>query len=70
MATKKSAKKSTKKAAKKAASKLAFKIVIRGDPPPPDLRRFLDQAAIRRLDVLKREFTANATAILRSGRPQ
>lgn len=66
MATKKSAKKSTKKA----ASKLAFKIVIKGDPPPPDLRRFLDQAAIRRLDVLKREFTANATAILKSGRPR
>jgi hypothetical protein len=66
MATKKSAKKSTKKA----ASKLAFKVVIKGDPPPPDLRRFFDQVAIRRLDVLKREFTANVNAILKSARPR
>ena len=73
MATKKAAKKSTKKSAKKSGSKsallnknLLFKIDWVKDPMP-DLRRFLDQVALKRLADAKADFAAKVNEILKTG---
>ena len=67
MATKKAAKKSAKKSGSKSAAKaspLLFKIDWVKDPMP-DLRRFLDVAALKRIAAAKAEFGAKINEILK-----
>ena len=69
MATKKAAKKSAKKSGSKSASinkNLLFKIDWVKDPMP-DLRRFLDQTALKRIAAAKAEFGAKINEILKTG---